>query len=75
MIKTYKPIVVPIVIDGFRRAFDKRGLFFKKRGSVLRVTFKEPIRFSDDVTIDEINSSIAKAIEQDQGNNKGTEAS
>ena len=24
IIKTYKPIVVPIVIDGFRRSFDKR---------------------------------------------------
>ena len=26
IIKTYKPIVVPIVIDGFRRSFDKKGL-------------------------------------------------
>ena len=32
IIKTYKPIVVPIVIDGFRRSFDKKGIFIKKRG-------------------------------------------
>ena len=27
IIKKYKPVVVPIVIDGFRRSFDKKGLF------------------------------------------------
>ena len=32
IIKKYKPIVVPIVIDGFRRSFDKRGIIIKKRG-------------------------------------------
>src|SRR5690625_4501481 len=26
IVKKYKPIVVPIVIDGFRRSFDKQGL-------------------------------------------------
>ncbi len=31
IIKTYKPIVIPIVIDGFRRSFDKKGLIIKKR--------------------------------------------
>ena len=30
IIKTYKPTVVPIVIDGFRRSFDKKGLMIKK---------------------------------------------
>jgi 1-acyl-sn-glycerol-3-phosphate acyltransferase len=29
IIKTYKPLVVPIVIDGFRRSFDKKGLRIK----------------------------------------------
>ena len=32
IIKKNKPIVVPIVIDGFRRSFDKKGLRIKKRG-------------------------------------------
>ena len=32
IIKKYKPIVIPIVIDGFRRSFDKRWIIFKKSG-------------------------------------------
>ena len=31
IIKHYKPVVVPIVIDGFRRSFDKKGLRIKKK--------------------------------------------
>ena len=30
IIKKYKPIVIPIVIDGFRRSFDKKGLRIKE---------------------------------------------
>ena len=32
IIRQNKPIVIPIVIDGFRRSFDKKGLMIKKRG-------------------------------------------
>ena len=32
IIKTNKPVVIPIVIDGFRRSFDRKGLYLKKRG-------------------------------------------
>ena len=32
IIKKYKPVVVPVVIDGFRRSFDKQGLHVKKKG-------------------------------------------
>ena len=31
LIKQYKPIVIPIVIDGFRRSFDKKGIRVKKK--------------------------------------------
>lgn len=31
IIKQYKPIVIPIVIDGFRRSFDKKGLRIKRK--------------------------------------------
>ncbi len=65
LIKTYRPIVVPIVIDGFRRAFDKKGLFFKKRGTRLTVRFKAPIQFPEGATIEEINAAIIHAIEQE----------
>ncbi|MCB0473201.1 MAG: 1-acyl-sn-glycerol-3-phosphate acyltransferase, partial [Flavobacteriaceae bacterium] len=29
IIKEYQPIVIPVVIDGFRRSFDKKGLQVK----------------------------------------------
>ena len=35
IIKKYKPIVIPIVIDGFRRSFDKKGLRIKKKIFIL----------------------------------------
>ncbi|MDW7692890.1 lysophospholipid acyltransferase family protein [Flammeovirgaceae bacterium SG7u.111] len=64
LIKSFNPIVVPVVINGFRRAFDKKGLYFKKRGTKLSVKFKEPITFPDDEPIANIMKAIEKAIEQ-----------
>ena len=40
IIKKNKPIVVPIVIDGFRRSFDKKGLLIKKRGVLQSMVIK-----------------------------------
>ena len=31
IIKEFKPVVIPIVIDGFRRSFDKKGIRIKKK--------------------------------------------
>ena len=31
LIKQYKPIVIPVVIDGFRRSFDKKGIRIRRR--------------------------------------------
>jgi len=45
IIKKYKPIVVPIVIDGFRRSFDKKGLLIKKKGILQSMVIKEPLSF------------------------------
>ncbi|MBB6459407.1 lysophospholipid acyltransferase family protein [Flammeovirga kamogawensis] len=64
IIKSYNPIVVPIEIDGFRRAFDKKGLFFKKRGTKLKVHIKDPIQFAPDASVDEIVKTITNAIGQ-----------
>ncbi|OHX68612.1 1-acyl-sn-glycerol-3-phosphate acyltransferase [Flammeovirga pacifica] len=64
IIKSYNPIVVPIVIDGFRRAFDKKGLLFKKRGTKLKVKIKDPIQFSSDVSVDDIVKKITNEIGQ-----------
>lgn len=65
IIKTYKPIVVPIVIDGFRRSFDKKGLFLKKRGILQSMVIKEPLKIDyENESVDSIIEKIEFAIEQ-----------
>lgn len=58
IIKRYKPVVVPVVIDGFRRSFDKKGLLIKKKGILQSMVIKEPLE------IDHDNESIASIIEK-----------
>ncbi len=65
IIKDNNPIVVPVVIDGFRRAFNKSGLNYKKRNTEIKVKFKEPIYFSPDATVEEITEVVKNIIEQD----------
>ncbi len=64
IIKQNKPIVVPVVIGGFWRAFDKKGLKFKKRGVQLTVEFKEPLVIDYDAPTEKILEQIMDAIEQ-----------
>ncbi|PQA60629.1 lysophospholipid acyltransferase family protein [Siphonobacter curvatus] len=65
LIKEHQPIVVPVVINGFRRAFDKKGLLLKKRGTTLSVTFKEPMRFDPSLSVEEIITHVEAFLEQD----------
>ncbi len=65
IIKKYKPIVIPIVIDGFRRSFDKKGLAIKKRNVLQSMVIKEPLEIDyDNEDIPEIIKKIEFAIEQ-----------
>ena len=65
IIKEYKPIVVPIVIDGFRRSFDKKGLRMKKKGILQSFIIKEPLQIDyENDTIDQIVEKVEYAIEQ-----------
>lgn len=64
IIKTYNPVVVPIVIDGFRRSFDKKGIFIKKKGIKQSMHIKRPIVFDLNKSNEEIVKQIAEAIEQ-----------
>lgn len=64
IIKQHKPIVVPVVISGFWRAFNKKGLKFKKKGSLLSVTFKEPLQINYDDSHEKILAQVMDAIEQ-----------
>ena len=65
IIKQHRPTVVPIVIDGFRRSFDKKGLRLKKKGILQSLTIKEPLNIDyDNDSIDAIVEKIEYAIEQ-----------
>jgi 1-acyl-sn-glycerol-3-phosphate acyltransferase len=65
IIKHYKPVVIPIVIDGFRRSFDKKGLMIKKRGILQSMIIKEPLKIDyENESIDSIMEKIEFAIEQ-----------
>ena len=65
IIKNFKPIVVPIVIDGFRRSFDKKGLMIKKRNVLQSMHIKKPLDIDyDTIEIDDIITKIEYAIEQ-----------
>lgn len=66
IIKTYKPVVIPIVIDGFRRSFDKKGLLIKKRNILQSMVIKPPMEIDyENETIEEIVKRIEFEIEQD----------
>ncbi len=65
LVKKTQPIVVPVVIDGFRRAFDKKGLKLKKTGVKATMRFKEPLHFDfENEDYDAIMKKIMDAIEQ-----------
>lgn len=65
IIKRYRPIVVPIVIDGFRRSFDKKGLRIKKKNIFQSFEIKAPLEIDyENESIDSIVEKIEYAIEQ-----------
>ncbi|HWJ91908.1 MAG TPA: hypothetical protein VNR87_12395, partial [Flavisolibacter sp.] len=64
IIKHCRPVVIPVVIQGFWRAFNKKGLKFKKKGTLLSVRFKPPMDINYDAPAEEILSQIMDAIEQ-----------
>ena len=65
IIKRYKPIVVPIVIDGFRRSFDKKGLRIKKKNIFQSFEIKKPLEIDyENESIDDVVEKIEYAIEQ-----------
>ena len=67
IIKKYKPTVIPIVIDGFRRSFDKKGIRIKKRNILQSMEIKKPLEIDyDNESIESIVEKIELAIEQHQ---------
>jgi len=77
IIKQYHPIVVPIVVDGFRRSFDKKGILFKKKGTDLYLTVKPPIIIDYEGDVELVLKDVMYEIEQSEefdqvGNLKST---
>lgn len=65
IIKENKPIVVPIVIDGFNKSFDKKGLKIIRKGFQKSMRIKKPMEIDyEKETIEEIIEKIGFAIEQ-----------
>lgn len=65
LIKKSKPIVVPIVIDGFRRSFDKKGLNVKKKGILQSMEIKAPLEIDyENDSVESIVEKLEYAIEQ-----------
>lgn len=64
IIKQAKPIIIPVIISGFWRAFNKKGLKFKKKGIQLTVTFKEPLNIDYNAPAEYILEQVMDAIAQ-----------
>lgn len=65
IIKEFRPLVIPIVVDGFRRSFDKQGIRIKKKGILQSMEIKEPLKIDyDKESIESILEKIEFAIEQ-----------
>jgi 1-acyl-sn-glycerol-3-phosphate acyltransferase len=64
IIKKNKPLVVPVNLDGFRKAFNKSGMKMKKKGTELTVEFKEPININYSDSAENILDQIMIEIKQ-----------
>jgi 1-acyl-sn-glycerol-3-phosphate acyltransferase len=64
IIKYTRPLVIPVVIEGFSTAFDKKGMKLKKKGTHLTITFKDPLPVNYDDSTENILEQIMDAIEQ-----------
>lgn len=58
MIKSLNPLVVPVRLDGFREAFDKKGLKYRKKGTRLSVQFGQPVQFDPQQSVEEIQQQL-----------------
>lgn len=66
LIKQSRCIVVPVVIDGFNKAFHKRGLRLLQKNVDLSVTFKRPLQMDFEDSLEEILARVMDAVEQSE---------
>jgi 1-acyl-sn-glycerol-3-phosphate acyltransferase len=70
IIKNDKPVVIPVVIDGFRRGFDKRGVKKKKKGITLSLRVKAPLDIDYEDSVENILAQVMDGIEQSEKYNQ-----
>lgn len=66
IIKKNQPIVIPVVIGGFWRAFKKKGIGVRRAGTHLTVEFKPPMDLDYNASTEHILEQVMEAIEQTQ---------
>ncbi|MEO9872117.1 lysophospholipid acyltransferase family protein [Ekhidna sp.] len=64
IIKQYKPVVVPVRVDGFRKAFDKTGLKRLQKGVDLSLKFSQPLDIDyEKDTVDDLVNKMSLALD------------
>ena len=64
IIKHCNPVIIPVVIKGFSRAFNKKGLVIKRKNMQISVIFKAPLIIDSTQSSEVIMDQIMDAIEQ-----------
>jgi 1-acyl-sn-glycerol-3-phosphate acyltransferase len=62
IIKQFRPVVVPVRLEGLREAFDKTGLKLRKTGVELSVRYGRPLRIDHDLPASVILGEVMAAI-------------
>ena len=62
IIKRFRPIVVPVRLDGLREAFDKTGLKLQKTGKQLAVRYGRPLEIDYDASETAILHTVMAGI-------------
>lgn len=70
IIKEYKPVVVPIVIEGLRRAFDKKGLRKIIKNTDLKILVKKPLDIDYESSVETIVAMMGDSIHQDENHRR-----
>ena len=66
LMKLTKPVIIPIIVDGFSTAFDNKGLRFRKKGTTLSIKIKAPLEIDYEASNDELMEEIMLSIGQSQ---------
>ena len=70
LMKLTKPIIIPIIVDGFSTAFDNKGLRFRKKGTILSIKINPPLEIDYNASNDELMEQIMLSIGQSQTQKK-----